>query len=61
MLGEQIARRVCSACWAEWLQEQIKVINHYGLRPALREDRERLYGITREYFGLPPEDLPERS
>lgn len=56
-LGEEIARRVCAVCWAEWLQQQIKVINHYGLRPALREDREKLYGITREFFGLPPEGV----
>lgn len=65
-LGEQIARGVCSVCWAEWLQQQIKVINHYGLRPALREDREKLYDLMREYFGLPQvalplEDAPERS
>src|SRR5438093_1042254 len=53
--GDEIARSVCSVCWAEWLQQQIRVINHYGLRPALKEDREKLYDITREYFGLPQE------
>jgi Fe-S cluster biosynthesis and repair protein YggX len=52
--GEEIARNVCAVCWAEWLQQQIRVINHYGLRPALKEDREKLYDITREYFGLEP-------
>jgi len=54
-LGEQIARNVCAVCWAEWMQQQIRVINHYGLRPVLREDREKLYEITREFFGLPLE------
>jgi Fe-S cluster biosynthesis and repair protein YggX len=59
-LGEEIARRVCSVCWAEWLQQQIRVINHYGLRPALKDDREKLYDITREYFGLEPaKDAPQ--
>jgi len=53
-LGEEIARGVCSVCWSEWLQQQIRVINHYALRPALKEDREKLYGITREHFGLEP-------
>jgi len=28
------------------------VIYHYGLRPALREDREKLYGFTREFLNL---------
>ncbi len=51
-LGDDIARSVCAVCWSEWLQQQIRVINHYALRPALKEDREKLYGITREFFGL---------
>lgn len=59
-LGEQIAAQVCAVCWGEWLQQQIRVINHYALRPALKEDREKLYEITREYFGLPAEGAPKR-
>jgi Fe-S cluster biosynthesis and repair protein YggX len=51
-LGDAIAGRTCEECWREWLQTQIRVINHYGLRPALREDRERLYGLTREFLNL---------
>jgi Fe-S cluster biosynthesis and repair protein YggX len=51
-LGDQIASRTCGECWREWLQTQIRVINHYGLRPAIREDRERLYGLTREFLNL---------
>jgi len=43
---------VCAQCWSEWLAQQIRVINHYGLRPALREDREKLYDFTREFLGL---------
>ena len=53
-LGDEVARSVCSVCWAEWLQQQIRVINHYALRPAMKEDREKLYDITREFFGLEP-------
>jgi hypothetical protein len=30
------------------------VINHYSLRPAMKEDREKLYDLTREFFGLEP-------
>ncbi len=52
-LGDDIARSVCAVCWKEWLQQQVRVINHHGLRPALKEDRQKLYEITREFFGLP--------
>ncbi len=58
-LGEEIERRVCAVCWSEWLQQQIRVINHYALQPARKEDREKLYEITREFFGLPPEAAPK--
>ena len=58
-LGDEIAAKVCAVCWAEWLQQQIRVINHYALRPALKEDREKLYAITREFFGLAPEGAPK--
>ena len=53
-LGAQIERSVCAECWKEWLQQQVRVINHYGLKPMLKEDRERIYAFTREFFGLPP-------
>lgn len=52
-LGPEIEERVCAECWKEWLAAQIRVINHYGLRPALREDREKLYAFTREFLNLP--------
>jgi len=51
-LGADIEERVCAECWSEWLGQQIRVINHYGLRPALKEDREKLYGLTREFLNL---------
>ena len=52
-LGPEIETRICAECWKEWLATQIRVINHYGLRPALREDREKLYAFTREFLNLP--------
>ena len=56
-IGDEIEQRVCVQCWTEWLAQQIRVINHYGLRPALREDREKLYDFTRDFLQLstPPE------
>lgn len=52
-IGDEIERSICSVCWKEWLSTQIRVINHYGLQPARREDREKLYEFTRQYLGLP--------
>jgi Fe-S cluster biosynthesis and repair protein YggX len=51
-LGADVEAHVCAECWKEWLSTQIRVINHYGLRPAQREDRERLYELTREFLQL---------
>jgi Fe-S cluster biosynthesis and repair protein YggX len=51
-LGAEIEARSCAVCWKEWLDTQVRVINHYGLRPAQREDRERLYELTREFLQL---------
>ena len=51
-LGVDIETRICADCWGEWLTTQIRVINHYGLRPAQREDREKLYELTREFLQL---------
>ncbi|MDE3112243.1 MAG: Fe(2+)-trafficking protein [Chloroflexota bacterium] len=60
-LGDEIERGICAECWKEWLQAQIRVINHYGLRPALREDREKLYEFTRQYLGLPGQPAGDRT
>ena len=54
-LGAAILAHTCATCWEAWKQEQVRVINHYSLRPQLREDREKLYEITREALKLPPE------
>ena len=52
-VGDQIESGVCAECWKEWLAQQVRVINHYGLRPVLKEDREMLYAFTREFLNLP--------
>ena len=51
-LGAEVEERICAECWSEWLATQIRVINHYGLRPAVKEDRDKLYGFTREFLNL---------
>lgn len=43
-LGENILERICSGCWADWLQHQTLLINHYGLDPREAKAKEFLYG-----------------
>ena len=47
-----VCARICAECWKEWLSTQIRVINHYGLRPVEREDRDKLYELTRDFLQL---------
>lgn len=51
-LGAEIEEKICAECWKEWVTQQVRVINHYGLRPAVKEDREKLYSFTREFLDL---------
>lgn len=60
-LGDDIERQICAVCWQEWTQAQIRVINHYGLQPVRKEDREKLYGSTREFLGLGAEGASRRA
>ena len=30
-LGQKVGAEICQPCWAEWLQKQSQIINHYGL------------------------------
>ena len=43
-LGERIATSICSACWEEWKQRQMVIINHYGLN--VREQKAREFLIA---------------
>ena len=49
-LGQKIATEVCQPCWAEWLQAQTRIINHYGLNLADREHRAILRQQMEEFF-----------
>ena len=42
-LGQRIQEQICTACWADWLQHQTLLINHYGLDPREAKAREFLY------------------
>ena len=42
-LGKRIQEQICSTCWADWLQHQTLLINHYGLDPREAKARDFLY------------------
>jgi Fe-S cluster biosynthesis and repair protein YggX len=42
-IGERILASICQSCWADWLQHQTLLINHYGLDPREAKAREFLY------------------
>lgn len=42
-LGQRIHETICKSCWADWLQHQTLLINHYGLDPRDAKAREFLY------------------
>ena len=42
-LGARILESICASCWADWLQHQTLLINHYGLDPRNPESRAFLY------------------
>jgi len=51
-IGDQIMLSVCRDCWATWLDQQARVINHYGLQLAFADDRKRLMGYMKEFLKL---------
>ena len=51
-VGGLVYENVCQECWNEWFEQSVNVINHYGLNPALREHRQQLYEVMKEFFGL---------
>lgn len=47
-MGQRIHEAICQACWADWLQHQTLLINHYGLDPRDPKAREFLYAQIEE-------------
>ncbi len=51
-IGQLVYEHTCQSCWDEWFEQSVNVINHYGLNPALREHREQLYDVMKEFLNL---------
>jgi Fe-S cluster biosynthesis and repair protein YggX len=53
-VGQLVFDNVCQNCWNDWFEQSVGVINHYGLNPAIREERQQLYEVMKEFLGLAP-------
>lgn len=49
-LGQQIGQLVCQPCWAEWLQKQNQLINHFGLDLSNPEAHDFLFENMKIFF-----------
>ncbi|MDE2127200.1 MAG: Fe(2+)-trafficking protein [Armatimonadetes bacterium] len=52
-LGELLLRHTCRSCWQLWVDQQLLIINHYGLQLADPEDRRQLTSTMKEFLNLP--------
>ncbi len=53
-LGEELGRRVCADCWAEWQQMEVMVINELKLNFMDPNSHDILVQQMREFLGLNP-------
>jgi Fe-S cluster biosynthesis and repair protein YggX len=49
-LGQQVGAEVCQPCWAEWLQKQNMLINHYGLDLSNPDTHDFLFDNMKAFF-----------
>ena len=53
-LGDELLRRVCTDCWAEWQQMEVMVINELQLNFMDPRSQDVLVQQMREFLGLGP-------
>ena len=56
-LGKRAFEQICGTCWAEWLQMQQQLINHYGLNLRDQQAKDFLFKQMEQFLfaggGLP--------
>jgi Fe-S cluster biosynthesis and repair protein YggX len=50
--GPIVQAQTCQACWAAWIEEQTRLINHEHLLPADPAHRQVLYQRMRDFLKL---------
>jgi Fe-S cluster biosynthesis and repair protein YggX len=51
-LGEIITTRVCSECWKEWEDNQIKLMNEYRVDLSTKEHRDLMRNMMKDFLKL---------
>jgi len=51
-VGEAVLAQSCAACWREWLEMQVKLINENRLTPANSEHFDQLVGEMKVFLNL---------
>ena len=49
-LGQKVGAEICQPCWAEWLQKQQMLINHYGLDLSNPDTHDFLFDNMKAFF-----------
>lgn len=49
-LGQRLHDQICGTCWAEWLQYQQQLINHYALNLQDPQAKQFLYQNLEKYL-----------
>ena len=49
-LGRRLVEQICNGCWGEWLEQQQRLINHYGLNLREPKAREFLYAQLEQFL-----------
>jgi Fe-S cluster biosynthesis and repair protein YggX len=49
-LGQKIGTEICKECWAEWLQKQKQLINHFGLDLSNPDSHDFLFDQMKLFF-----------
>jgi Fe-S cluster biosynthesis and repair protein YggX len=49
-LGQKIGTEICKECWAEWLQKQKQLINHFGLDLSSPDSHDFLFDQMKIFF-----------
>ncbi len=60
-MGQRIGTEICQPCWAEWLQKQNMIINHYGLDLMNEDAQTFLFDNMKAFFfgGGAPSDMAQ--
>jgi Fe-S cluster biosynthesis and repair protein YggX len=49
-LGQRVGTECCQECWAEWLEKQKQLINHFGLDVSTPDSQEYLFDQMKLFF-----------